>query len=68
MCVGLAILKSQCVNRLAPNDIYICRAVSPLNGRTAIKVDGGWGGDLSAARKITFRRQRVKGLQSLFTA
>jgi len=24
--------------------IYICRAVSPLNGRTAIKVDGGGGG------------------------
>ena len=31
------------INPLAPNDIYIyiCRALSPLNGRTAIKVDGG---------------------------
>jgi len=29
------------LNRLAPNNLYICRAVSPLNGRTAIKVVGG---------------------------
>jgi len=47
------------INPLAPNDIYICRAVSPLNSRTAIKVDEG-GGDLIPARKIRFRRQRVK--------
>jgi len=45
------------LNSLAPNDIYICRAVSPLNGRTAIKVDGG--GDLIPVRKIKFRCQRV---------
>jgi len=29
------------INPLAPNDIYLCRAVSPLNGRKAIEVDRG---------------------------
>jgi len=31
--------------------IYICHAVSPLNGQTAIKVDWGGGGDLIVAPK-----------------
>jgi len=54
------------VKSLAPNDIYIyiyvcvcvcvcvCRTVSPLNGRTAIKVDrgGGVGGFISGAKGL----------------
>jgi len=40
------------INPLAPNDIYTCRAVSPLNGRTAIKVDGGGGFNSGAKDKI----------------
>jgi len=38
---------------LAPNDIYICRAVSPLNDLTAIKVAGGkWGFNSGTKDKI----------------
>ena len=37
--------------------------MSPLNGQTAIKVDGG-GGGLILARKIKFRCQRVKHIHS----
>ena len=52
--------------------IYICHAVSPLNGRTAIKVDGGggWGfnsgaKDKISAPKVKFRRQRVISPQTV---
>jgi len=42
-------LNSVTFSPLAPNDIYIYRAVSPLNGRMAIKLVGG--GDLIPAPK-----------------
>ena len=54
-------------NPLAPNThththiyIYICHAVNPLNGRTAIKVDGGGGGFNSGVKGLNIDYKVVR--------